>query len=383
MSVLFALYSIDSLASVSYFLHIPRKKQRAAEDHDDDDMGVFIMELSAPVNDFAFRRVESPYSNANRFRETEDWTPDRVAGRATRHYVYATIGELRELVGHLCHIDALLASMVSPEENAFKKMKLEAPTPKAENSLIDAVLSYSSTPTARAVQETISDVEMKSDKATLTVTEVNNLFITQGLATKANIRGVNLCLRAAVLNGHFKVTEATTEDTVLYSGHCVCCGRTLSVTWGEALFQTCYAGLDYEDGGESAAIQCRSGECGGNYITGLCEGRPSFDSGKFHNHCGECPEFGQCIHDYRNAHCRNCNEHFFQGLSGFQCQNCGNGKANKLVQNSAPPPVSAWNGEIGGPERTLGDVISSIGTADGFSALLNAVLQSLAESISE
>ena len=55
------------------------------------------------------------------------------------------------------------------------------------------------------------------------------------------------------------------------------------------------------------------------YVTGICGGRPNFDSGKFHNHCTRCPDFGQCIGDYREAHCGRCGGHYFAGLSGFKC----------------------------------------------------------------
>jgi len=55
------------------------------------------------------------------------------------------------------------------------------------------------------------------------------------------------------------------------------------------------------------------------YVTGICSGRPNFDSGKFHNHCTRCPDFGQCIGDYREAHCGRCGGHYFAGLSGFKC----------------------------------------------------------------
>ena len=46
-------------------------------------------------------------------------------------------------------------------------------------------------------------------------------------------------------------------------------------------------------------------ECdyGRTYVTSVCEGKPSFDDGKYHNHCRQCPGFGQCIGDYREAHC--------------------------------------------------------------------------------
>jgi len=59
------------------------------------------------------------------------------------------------------------------------------------------------------------------------------------------------------------------------------------------------------------------------YVTRICEGYPKFDSGKFHNHCTECEGFGQCIGDYREAHCPKCDDHWFRGMSGFPCDNCG------------------------------------------------------------
>jgi len=51
----------------------------------------------------------------------------------------------------------------------------------------------------------------------------------------------------------------------------------------------------------------------------MCTGRLQQDSGKFHNHCHECPGFVKCIGDYREAHCGECGKPFFQGKSGFAC----------------------------------------------------------------
>ena len=34
----------------------------------------------------------------------------------------------------------------------------------------------------------------------------------------------------------------------------------------------------------------------------MCRGKVQPDSGKFHNHCRECPGFGTCLNDYRYAH---------------------------------------------------------------------------------
>ena len=43
--------------------------------------------------------------------------------------------------------------------------------------------------------------------------------------------------------------------------------------------------------GEAATVHCEGEECDGLglYVTNICSGQPSFDSGKFHNHCKSCP----------------------------------------------------------------------------------------------
>jgi len=197
---------------------------------------------------------------------------------------------MRDLAEHLCHADTRIAAMMAPEKRLSKKMKLEAPPCEVKNSLNDALLAYTATPEA-AMEESGDSKKAAEGEAKPTVEQVKSLLVTHGLATKNDIGRVNRCLKAAVLHRHYTITEATNEETLLHEGGCYCCGQTLQVTWGKALFQTCYAGCDYEDGGQDAAIQCDS--CGGNYITGLCEGRAEFDSGKFHNHCEECPDFWQ------------------------------------------------------------------------------------------
>jgi len=89
-----------------------------------------------------------------------------------------------------------------------------------------------------------------------------------------------------------------------------------------ALKQRSSGGIDYCDGGEGGAVKCDNEDCGeGNYLTRLCMGlkEAHYDSGKFHNHCWKCPDFGECIFDYRNDHCDLCGDHYFAGNSGFSC----------------------------------------------------------------
>jgi hypothetical protein len=91
---------------------------------------------------------------------------------------------------------------------------------------------------------------------------------------------------------------------------------------------------------------------GGRPIANTRRSRPSFDSGKFHNHCVECPDFGTCLGDYREAHCMDCGKHWFAGMSGFACSHCGGGhgggRKSKPLAELAPPPSTAFDGIIEG-----------------------------------
>jgi hypothetical protein len=100
------------------------------------------------------------------------------------------------------------------------------------------------------------------------------------------------CTRKAIQKGYISL-EGGLEKTA-FTGSCDNCGVSLSCTLHELLDQTDYAGTDYEDGGEGGVLQCEECEAG-FYVTGMCEGQMSQDSGKFHNHCTVCPGFGKCL----------------------------------------------------------------------------------------
>jgi len=151
----------------------------------------------------------------------------------------------------------------------------------------------------------------------LTCDQVHLLMVKRLGLSAEEADQANPCFKRGVLKGHIKLLEGTSLDTVIYTGRCICCSASHEATIGAVLDQPVYGGNDYEDGGQEGAIQCE--DCCGMYVTGLCEGNPSFDSGKFHNHCVECPDFGRCIGDYREAHCPDCGGHWFAGMSGFAC----------------------------------------------------------------
>lgn len=146
----------------------------------------------------------------------------------------------------------------------------------------------------------------------------------KGVETRLNqlgidkVKNVSNCLKKAIQLGYVNVSGDNGLDTVVLADKCESCSEPLSATVKDLLYQPDYAGLDYEEGGEDAPVKCE--KCGtGNYVTQICSGNPQFDSGKFHNHCTQCPGYGKCIGDYRESHCEKCGKHYFAGLSGFDC----------------------------------------------------------------
>ncbi|KAJ3295527.1 hypothetical protein HDU79_009040 [Rhizoclosmatium sp. JEL0117] len=139
---------------------------------------------------------------------------------------------------------------------------------------------------------------------------------------KSRANRFSKCVMAGLVRGHFgfEFTGSPKQLEYRVTGfYCENCNKTVSPTIRTLLYQDDYAGTDYEEGGENAAAKCK--KCGyGEYLTRMCCGMGQWDSGKFHNHCTECIGLGSCINDYRNAHCRECGLHYFQGNSGFPCK---------------------------------------------------------------
>lgn len=192
----------------------------------------------------------------------------------------------------------------------------------------------------------------------------------------------NPCLKAGLLRGKLTVPPQFLLDGadadpylqyVLLTGECEDCGKALQCSVKQAVKQdTC--GGDYEEGNPGGAVQCKKCEQG-LYITGLCEGRPELTTGKFHNHCDQCPDFGTCIGDYRNDHCSRCGDHFYAGLMGYACPCHGQrgsgsesesddegggfadygGGGDEWSRDAEPivdtPDASCWSGQLVGVEH--------------------------------
>eukprot|EP01005_Ploeotia_sp_CARIB1_P001335 NODE_273_length_1038_cov_470.664105_g266_i0.p1 GENE.NODE_273_length_1038_cov_470.664105_g266_i0~~NODE_273_length_1038_cov_470.664105_g266_i0.p1 ORF type:complete len:250 (-),score=55.29 NODE_273_length_1038_cov_470.664105_g266_i0:124-873(-) len=160
----------------------------------------------------------------------------------------------------------------------------------------------------------LTAVTQTSRRTALSVQAVNKML--QDLGVK-NPDKCSKCLRAGIQRRHINMNDGL--DSVVAHVRCENCDVNWKVTVNDVLYQP-ECGHDYEDGSEAATATCPN-DCKW-YITQMCSGNPQADSGKFHNHCTECPGFGKCMGDYREAHCFDCGKHFFCGLSGFGCPNC-------------------------------------------------------------
>jgi len=151
-------------------------------------------------------------------------------------------------------------------------------------------------------------------------------------ALGVNAAKASLCVKAAIQKGLIEITGEDKEELnqVVHSETHAFCGHDIDATLGDLLEQPDYGGDDYEMGLENATVLCKVGNCaedeekdsylrGRTYVTRVCEGRPRFNDGKFHSHCPECPGFGICIGDYREAHCDECGKHYFAGNYGYPC----------------------------------------------------------------
>lgn len=310
---------------------------------DDTCPAVLILELAGPnvqdpnIPSFCCRIVNPRCKLDKDWKKVDDFTPNEMASKATRHYIYANLEELQEFAAHLCVLCPRIEGLLSTEYNEANSL-----------SSFKSNFAYASSPEyveAGDLKPSPSKKQKKesSKKKRLTMEEVNNLMEEKGLGN------VNDCLKRGILLGYIKIKNKN-KDSVIYRGHCLNCNGEVQCTLGDASRQG-NIGDDYEDGNEGGAVKCHACsadyECAYKmYITCLCKTRPFLSEGKFHNHCSECPEFGTCLGDYRDRHCFNCKGHYFGG--GF-CDECGADHGEKyesMMDTLTKPLPSCWNGVI-------------------------------------
>eukprot|EP00435_Cladocopium_sp_Y103_P047466 s2330_g13.t5 len=316
-----------------------------------EPLGLLVLELTQlgmhSGADFAEMPVWATHKDRRLRKACPDWTPESSFSQGKRHYILGDASEIIELGKALATASPALARLLRmslPDEEILE------PAPKIPAHVEECVRRMKNTLASDLLQlspsRTTSSLSLGSLAARKLASEVKVMKVgvpakqalpfsstdeVDSFLRRAGVKKpeeVNLCLKAGMLNGHIPIPQELLEaksarpflKQLLYRGKCHGCNKTLACTVRQALSQPS-VGYDYGDGGEGGAVMCKGrGGCGeGNYISQLCEGHPSFNCGKFHNHCEECPNFGTCIGDYREEHCHRCGEHFFAGNSGMPC----------------------------------------------------------------
>lgn len=309
-----------------------------------------------------------------------DWTPDQAFSKSRRHYIVGDMSEMLELANFLISKNSYVRNaLILPPGNQHPSAR------KVLNSLSGdaSVLSLSATPIDKFISFIKVNEESATSRCTLKSLCVDALLGSSTLQeTKRRTRqfeteedvneflrrcgigypdGVNMCLKAALLNDKLKVPEQFLhgEDasgwlgTELLSGECSRCKKLMTCSIRQVLYQDHCASESREDY-DRAPIKCGGFLCSGKYVTAICRGMPRFDRDN-HNHCTECPGFGCCIGYWRNNHCEECGGHY---ITGKRCKGC---KAKKVVDaylqakpsgdENAPPDAKSWDGLIEGCDK--------------------------------
>jgi len=385
----------DFMASRVLRLRVPLATVRGARIHsppitvdgitDSEARALLVLELHTPPakEAFAARKVGSRHLGECEFATVPDWTPNQAASVATRHYISGIAAEIKGLAAHLGSLDPRIAEMLreppSHDAASSRSTTTNSLAPPASLALAAAppFYNYSTGATERADQEggvpslqslAAAAAGSQQGAGKLTCERVHQLMVERLGITRKHAEAANPCFKRGVLLRHIELDEGTTLDDIICEGECIVCGEEVSATIGDVLDQPACGGCDYEEGGLEGAAQCE--DCCGMYVTGLCGGDARLDSGKFHNHCTECPDFGQCIGDYRERHCEDCGKHFFAGLSGFACTHCGGGRGfgskSRPLSEMPPPPPSAFDGVMEGERDKVRELLQKVSPVERF-----------------
>uniref|UniRef100_A0A0G4HE62 Uncharacterized protein n=1 Tax=Chromera velia CCMP2878 TaxID=1169474 RepID=A0A0G4HE62_9ALVE len=365
--------SLENLKGIRLLEHTPSEAEHFAG-LSSKGIGVLILDLCTPLPSeaFASRHVCSGLQAHDRFKTIPDWTPQKVASTASRHYLIGEHDELQNVLGAIVkvspHVLGLLGSgqgqgaggqeggagIQHSEGGKGEKSKKRkqgassssstaggqmAGTSASSISNQNSLLSMSANLKPSAAIKFTADEEAKTEKKSqddggdgsqregkkpksdtavssasgqvsggaggsafvMTEEDVNAALRERGVRSPEE---TSRCLRAGILRGKVKLQgpEVPLSSQIVLEGKCIVCDAKVKASIEDLLNQPDGGGADYEDGGQDASVQCPEGCCG-LYVTGICRGDPSFDSGKFHNHCEECPGFGECLGDYRMSHC--------------------------------------------------------------------------------
>ena len=85
-----------------------------------------------------------------------------------------------------------------------------------------------------------------------------------------------------------------------------------------------------------------------------------------------CPGFGQCIGDYREAHCHRCGDHYFAGMSGFRCPCRGGGGG---FDDSGADDSDSSSGYESPTTPSVDDASAPAAAASAWDAVLPGIVQ--------
>ena len=301
--------------------------------------------------------------------KVDDWTPNEIFSKATRHYIIGDVSEMKELANFLCskspHINGLFdqfpstftsdntnVSSTKPMMTTTSSKKVTSATLQKKNStkknavsnsllgsikllhpkktsdiVLDKVTGSSSSPTKPPPAKKLKTTKVP-EQSFQTKKEVHEFLQRCGVTDPQR---ANACLKAALLNGKLAVPKELLHakdassylNTEIFTAPCYCCGDGSYVCRVRHIIHQDNGGTDVVDWEDDHPFYCNSCEKSA-YVSLLCYGEPQFVSEKSHNHCNKCPAFGECIGDYRERHCNSCGKHYYGGAGGiFNCIGCG------------------------------------------------------------
>ena len=258
--------SLDEDEEVGDFMFRIEEKQFARE----EPQSVLILELQQPASSFAIRRVLSNHKGDNKFRLIEDWSPHKVASRATRHYI---VGNKKEINGMASHLAPLLGIKLdnrsvgdnSSGKRGSKKVKKSKMGQKEsvdntdkKNSLIEKKVNLAVTAAPPPLMNTRESIKKKKGASVsnkLTEDDVHMLLKEKCSVQEASLDSVSRCLKKGIQDGYVKLNKGS--KTVITKDKCPTCSKSVTCTVGDILYQKDYGGDDMEEGAEGASLWCK------------------------------------------------------------------------------------------------------------------------------
>ena len=166
------------------------------DDAESDELcpAVLILEYKESKNNgktvsyFCAKRVQSKFQAEEQWQVIDDFTPNEVASKATRHHIYASLQESKQFVAHLCTLCPRIKGLVAAKDNETNTLSIQTGTAYTSSpSFVEKDLKASACKKQKVGSENIN--------FPLTVEQVENLLEQKGLGHS------NDCLKRAILYG--------------------------------------------------------------------------------------------------------------------------------------------------------------------------------------